>query len=159
MTTSRRTQFLADTINADHIPAEQLAYFRARLSSRIYDLVIKKYLAAEKAGRLNRAVLARRIGRKPEQITRWLRTPGNWTLNTFSDLMLAMGSEPGLSDSPLLNRPARNFQAFNWLEVLRTGRTTPEPADIAHILKPKDQVLDSELLSNIKPKSQLQSAQ
>lgn len=43
---------------------------------------------------MNRADLARKIGRKPEQITRWLGAPGNWTSDTVSDLLLGLGCEP-----------------------------------------------------------------
>ena len=52
---------------------------------RLYEAVIKEFLESG----VTKAELARRIGRKPEQITRWLGAPGNWTLDTVSDLLLA----------------------------------------------------------------------
>ncbi len=74
-----------------------LAYFRARLSNRIHEIVLTEFVARESEGCISRAELARRIRRKPEQITRWLGSPGNWTLDTVSDLLLGMGLEPALS--------------------------------------------------------------
>lgn len=65
------------------------AYFQERLRGRLYDLVIgevEKYRA--RGG--TRAGLAKRIGKRPEQITRWLSAPGNLTLDTLSDLLLGL---------------------------------------------------------------------
>lgn len=73
-----------------------LAYFRGRLSNRIHELVLSEFLNQERAGKVTRAELARRVRRKPEQLSRWLGTPGNWTLDTLSDLLLGMGLEPSI---------------------------------------------------------------
>jgi hypothetical protein len=58
---------------------------------------LSEFARQESENETSRADLARRIGRKPEQITRWLGSPGNWTLDTVSDLLLGMGLELGLS--------------------------------------------------------------
>jgi hypothetical protein len=79
------------------IPYGVLAYFRSRLNNRMHELVLNEFAAQEREGRTTRAELARRIRRKPEQITRWLGSPGNWTLETVSDLLLGMGMEPTFS--------------------------------------------------------------
>ena len=47
--------------------------------------------------------MARRIHKRPEQITRLLGAPGNWTLDTVSDLLLGMGFEPELSAVAIAN--------------------------------------------------------
>ena len=65
------------------------AYFQERLRGRLYDLVmdqVEKY--RERGG--TRADLAKRVGKRPEQITRWLSGPGNLTLDTLSDLLLGL---------------------------------------------------------------------
>jgi hypothetical protein len=74
------------------IPAPTLAYFRERFRNRLHQLVLKEFIRRETAG-LKRAVLAKRLGKRSEQITRWLGAPGNWTLDTVSDLLLGMGRE------------------------------------------------------------------
>jgi hypothetical protein len=58
---------------------------------------------------MTRGFLARRLGKKPEQITRWLGAPGNWTLETLSNLLVAMGYEPQFSAQPLDQIPSGNY--------------------------------------------------
>jgi hypothetical protein len=54
-------------------------------------LVMREF---KKAG-ISRATLARRLGKRPEQVSRLLGGPGNWTLDTVSDLLFAInGAEP-----------------------------------------------------------------
>jgi hypothetical protein len=96
-----QTSFLSEIIGAERIPVGRLAYFRGRLGNRIHELVLTEFSRLSKAGKINKAQLAKRIGRQPEQVTRWLGSPGNWTIETFSDLLLAMGFEPKISLIPL----------------------------------------------------------
>jgi hypothetical protein len=68
-----------------------LAYMRERHRGRIYSAVIDEF---EKSG-ISRADLARRLQKGNDQISRWLGSPGNWTLDTISDLFFAIsGGEP-----------------------------------------------------------------
>jgi hypothetical protein len=91
-------------------------YFRARLRNRLYNFIVSKYLAREKAGTLSQAALARRIRRRPEVINRYLSTPGNWTLDTVSDLLLGIGPEElDMISSPVVSRPPRNEAAASQL--------------------------------------------
>jgi hypothetical protein len=68
-------------------------------------------------GKISKADLARRIGRKPEQISRWLGAAGNWTIDTVSDLLLGMSAEPELSVGPLIYTIPSNL----------VGSPQPEP--------------------------------
>jgi hypothetical protein len=117
MTTSPKTPFLSEVLDGEKkIPPGKLAYFRERFRDHLYEVVVTDFLKKEAAGNLTRAQLARRIGRRPEQITRWLAAPGNWTLETVSDLMLAISkAEPRISTLSLENRAARNFLQPDWL--------------------------------------------
>lgn len=91
------------------LPNGVLAYFRARLSNRIHEIVLTEFAVREREGCLTRAELARRIRRKPEQITRWMGSPGNWTLDTVSDLLLGMGLEPALSVQSITGTQTPSF--------------------------------------------------
>jgi hypothetical protein len=71
MTTSQKIAFLTEILADDPIPLGKLAYFRERFRDRLYELVVEEFL---KSG-MTRAELARRISRKPEQVTRWLGAP------------------------------------------------------------------------------------
>jgi hypothetical protein len=85
--------FLSDVLGGESVPKGKLAYFRARLSNLLHEVVLKRFMELERDEGFTRADLARRIGRKPEQVTRWLGSPGNWTLETVSDLLAGMGCE------------------------------------------------------------------
>ena len=89
-----RASTLSEPAGTDEVAAGTLAYFRARLKQRIYSLAIKEF---KKSG-LSQADLARRLGKEPAQVSRLLSGPGNLTLETVSDLLLATsGAELGLS--------------------------------------------------------------
>jgi hypothetical protein len=116
MNTSPTTPFLSEILNGETIPLGKLAYFRQRLLNRFYDLILGEFLKQEQSG-LTKAEVARRIGRRPEQVTRWLGAPGNWTLETVSDLSLAISkAEPEASLITLKNLSSRNFQQPDWLK-------------------------------------------
>jgi hypothetical protein len=106
MTTSTPTAFLHEIENFLVIPLEKLAYFRARLQDRIYDLIVREFLRKEEAKEITRSDLAARIGKDPAQITRYLASPGNWTLDTISDLLLGIcASELSVGIQPLRVSP------------------------------------------------------
>ncbi len=92
-----------ERLEAERMSVATLEYFRERLRQRLWDLVLDEFRRRERNHQFTKASFARKIRRKPEQLTRWLSAPGNWTLETLSDLLLGMGVEPGLSVMPLLN--------------------------------------------------------
>jgi hypothetical protein len=109
MTTSLRTSLTSAVLSGDPLSEYQLEYFRERWKNRIHARVLRSFMDKANSENLTRADIARRLGKRPEQITRWLGAPGNWTLDTVSDLLLAMGQEPvadtiGLDRLPLSNR-------------------------------------------------------
>jgi hypothetical protein len=97
MTTSQ-TGFLAEInsggeapVNGQNIPVEKRAYFHERLKGRIYSLITKELLRQQKSdSALSQAAIAKRLNKRPEQITRWLSGPQNYTIETISDLLLAI---------------------------------------------------------------------
>jgi hypothetical protein len=88
MTTSQTSDLFDEILDGRPIPREKLAYFRARLRLQFHELIVRRFLQKEN---FTKAELARRIGRAPEVINRLLAEPGNYTLNTLSDLMIGMG--------------------------------------------------------------------
>jgi hypothetical protein len=123
MTTSQPTSFLSEILEGKPIPPSKLGYFRARLSNRLHELVLDTFVKREADGEITRAELARRIDRKPEQVSRWLGAPGNWTIDTASDLMLGMGCELGLFAIPL--GQAQTSQAVTTQAVTTYASTVP----------------------------------
>lgn len=78
----------------ERLTAAQVGYLEAFAQDRAHDMVRELFMSIPKEEGITRAFLARRLGKKPEQITRWLSVPGNWTLNTLADLLGAMGYVP-----------------------------------------------------------------
>jgi hypothetical protein len=111
MSTSQ-TSSLSKPTGCEKVPLGTLAYFRARAKRRAYDLVIKEF---KKSG-LSQADLARRLGKGTDRICKLLGGPGNWTLDTVSDLLFAIsGAEPKYGLDYALDKPARNFRQPEWL--------------------------------------------
>lgn len=101
-----RTTFLAEVLSGGPLPVAgkpipegQLAYFRERLKGRIFSTIVRGFLDQQKEDPIiTKASIARRLQRRPEQINRWLSGPSNMTLDTVSDLILAIyGGEPSVS--------------------------------------------------------------
>lgn len=93
MTSSRTQSFLNDIVGQQTVPLGKLSYFRARLAGRIHQALLTLFAKLESDRRFTRRELAKRIHRKPEQITRWLSYPNNLTLDTASDLFVGLGFE------------------------------------------------------------------
>lgn len=110
MPTSQIPSMLSEISAGLPIPLEKRAYFHARVLNNFYQYILKKFLEEERAGRLTRADLARRIERRPEIVTRLLGAPGNWTLETATDLLLGISGEELVPSSiPLIGRPTTNY--------------------------------------------------
>lgn len=76
------------------IPANIRGYFQQRTYSRTHQLLLELLSSEEDRDCLfSKRALAKRIEKRPEQITRWLSYPGNLTLDTISDLALGLGFE------------------------------------------------------------------
>jgi hypothetical protein len=109
--------FLSEVASGDRIPPGKLAYFQERTRNNLYDYVVTRFLQQEKERGLTRAKLARRIGKSPEIITRLLGAPGNWTIDTISDLLLGICAEEWTpSSSSVLHRAQRNFSSNDWMD-------------------------------------------
>ncbi|MPZ39851.1 MAG: hypothetical protein GEU95_17685 [Rhizobiales bacterium] len=75
------------------IPRRDRAYYRRRQQNRIYSAIASFFAEEAAAGRITKKKLADLIEKNPAQITRWLSEPSNFEIDTFSDILLAMGAE------------------------------------------------------------------
>jgi hypothetical protein len=98
-------------------------YFQERLRNRIYDLIIRQLENYKTAGG-TQTELATRLDRRADQISRWLSSPGNLTLDTISDLMLGLsGAELRMEVDYPMQKHAKNSRAPEWM-VNRPGQKT-----------------------------------
>lgn len=111
MTTSPTTMLTSEIFDDGQLSVGALSYFRARLKSRIHQVVLSLFLERNKED-MNCAALSRRLQKAPEQITRWLSSPGNMRLDTVSDLLLAMGYELHV-EARRINSVPRANDVFN----------------------------------------------
>lgn len=65
----------------------------ARLRSRLYTRVLETFDSQASLGKISKARLAKRLGKRPEQITRWLSGPNNFNADTVAMLLFGMGAE------------------------------------------------------------------
>lgn len=120
MTISQTTS-LSEPSGDQRIPSSTIAYFRARNRSRLYEFVVSAF---EKSG-ISQATLARRMGKKPDVVSRLLSAPGNWEADTVSDLMFAIsGGEARYAEARPLSAPKRNHDEPDWLN--RSARSLSE---------------------------------
>lgn len=70
-----------------------LGYLNARVRNNFYDYVLRRFHEAEENEGLTKAKLARRLGLEPARVTRLLGSPGNWTLDTISELLVGICRE------------------------------------------------------------------
>jgi hypothetical protein len=106
---------LSPSAGREEIPVPVRAYFEQRLRNRFYQFILDKFLQAEKSG-LTKAKLARKIGKTPDVINRWLGSPNNIQIDTACDLILGIsGEELHLSVSSPLNQIRSNYSHFDEL--------------------------------------------
>ena len=144
MNTSQ-TGFLSEILAGGKLSQATLGYFRERFRNRIHQFVLKQFIAKQKDG-LTQADVARILDKRPEQIHRWLGTPGNWTLDTVSDLMLAISkAELEFLPNLLAGRAVRNHRVPDWLDATQVRKPTPPPSPTTDqpkrpaILRPPDE--------------------
>jgi len=98
MTTSRTP--LMSALADSQVGPFWRGYFQERFRSDIHEQLLKAF----EASGLSKADLARKLGRRPEQITRWLATPNNLEADTLADLALALGMAPVIRFEPVSER-------------------------------------------------------
>ncbi len=98
MITSLKTSWRSvSSLEDKPIPPAMLGYFQGSTKDSAHEEILKVFLESSEKDGMTRAFIARRIGKTPEQITRWLGAPGNWTLDTLTNLAIAMGYRPRIA--------------------------------------------------------------
>lgn len=86
MTISLKRSKLSKPKKGERINHYDLAYVRARNKNKAHSKLLELF----KESGISKSDLAKMLGKKPEQLTRWLSGPGNLTLDTLSDLIFAI---------------------------------------------------------------------
>lgn len=132
MITSRRKSILSEPVGSEPVAVGALAYFAERLRNRIYEIVIDEF----EASGISKATLARRLRKDPSQLTRWLGSPGNWEIDSVSNVLFAIsGGELNFSVGHPLRDAKKNFRQPEWLthmapEVMQRSMSGTTVAEI-----------------------------
>jgi hypothetical protein len=113
------------------IDPAMLGYFHALSQDEAHGAILGLFRSLAEEGQVTRAFIARRLNKSPEQVTRWLSAPGNWTLDTFTNLALAMGHKPTLGTEAIrgLRQANEHHPAVSRIKRDKTGpRETSPPA-------------------------------
>jgi hypothetical protein len=114
-----QTFTLSEPSDSDKISASVLAYFQERNRNRIHEIVLTEFI---KSG-ITQTSLASRLGQKPARVSKLLGAPGNWTLDTVSDLLFSIsGAEASYSISYPIQNPVRNYSSPDWV-ITHSGNT------------------------------------
>lgn len=118
-------------------PAYKASYFEQRFRNRIYEAIVRALEEEAAKQNLKRKDLAELIGKKESQISRWLSGPGNWTLDTVSDLLYSIGAELDFKVTRFSDKAKRNeFHPLNAVTELRLPSLPKTAYGIAY-LKPQ----------------------
>lgn len=80
---------------------------------KVFNLVQREF---QRSG-ISQADLAERMGKGADRVCRLLGSPGNWTLDTVSDLLFAMsGAEINYDVAHPLDKPVRNQTKPEWCD-------------------------------------------
>ena len=124
--TTRMTKIKNEIEGADVLSEYALVFFQQRFLNQLYSLVTNEYAKRAKHDGLKKTDIARRLGKDPAQITRWLATPGNLTLKTVSDLLIAMKCEPALKARHVLEQEAEDIELIPTRDNLLQRDVLPE---------------------------------
>ena len=114
MTTSLKRPLLSKPKKGEKISEYSLAFARARNRNKANSLLLKLF---QESG-LSKKEIADMLGKKPEQITRWLGGPGNVTLDTISDLAFAMqGNFIEILTRDELSKAKSNHSSPEWISI------------------------------------------
>ena len=110
MTSSRAASSTTVPSRWEKLADHDLVYERQRLRTRLFETVLEVFVARYESEGFTRSDLANILGKDPAQITRLLKGPGNWTIDTISDLMAALRAELTLDRRLFEHIPKPNFR-------------------------------------------------
>ena len=84
---------MKSTFGEARLSMADVYFFRQRLKNKIFQSALAYFVDVAKERNLTKKDIAKLLDKDPAQITRWFSGPNNWTLDTISDLLLAMGAE------------------------------------------------------------------
>lgn len=104
MTMSAPQSLLSNPKGDDRLSERALTYVATLTRLELHEIVLDAF---ERAG-ITQATLAKRLGKRPEQVSRLLGGPGNWTIDTVAELLFAIDGSLARIEQRWPNRELRN---------------------------------------------------
>lgn len=115
MTLSLKRRLLSKPGRGSRVQVYDLSIIRARNKNKAHSYLLDLFRESS----LSKGEIAKMLGKKPEQITRWLAGPGNMTLDTLSDLIFVMkGKTFEVQAKDDFDRGKSNKQNPEWLQKI-----------------------------------------
>lgn len=129
------TQSSIAALSPDGIPTdEQVAFVGAWFRRELHQLVLKIFLRSK----MTQRELARRLNKRPEQVNRWLGSATNWTPESISHVLLAMGYIPHVQARPLtaaMGEPVAKPSLYNSRNISLGAETGADKDSHAQVVK------------------------
>jgi len=126
---SPHPSILSKPVGEARLSPRAIGYVQTATRLELHQLVMQAF--AESG--ITQVTLARRLGKRPEQISRLLGAPGNWTLDTFAELLFAIDGSLARVErrSPIGDKPT-NSGAMGWRpsEPLTSNSSSTAKMDI-----------------------------
>jgi hypothetical protein len=74
------------------ISDRELRFYRRYHQNQLFNEIVGYFASLAESGELKKSDIAKRLRKHPSQITNWLTEPGNMSIDTISDLLVAMGA-------------------------------------------------------------------
>lgn len=111
---------MENTLNLDPKSDRDVFYYRQRHKNRVFQSLVAFFATEAERRGLTKKDLAERLKRDPAQITRWLSSPSNLTLDTISDILLSLDAEMDHTISRFEDRPNPNYMHEFYKQITET---------------------------------------
>jgi hypothetical protein len=128
MNTYQPTSLAKDLLSDEALHPEHLGYLHARAQNKAHDCVLGVFVEEAEERGINKAYIARRLGKRPEVVGRCLTAPGNWTLDTLAELLGSMGY-----DVEIQARRFSNLVFPNRIHDMAISAASTQPSPYGHV--------------------------
>ena len=84
---------MGNTSNIEPVAKRDLHYYRRRFLNRVHSSLASFFAHEAENHGATKALIAKKLEIDPSQVTRWLAHPSNMTLESISDILLALDAE------------------------------------------------------------------
>jgi hypothetical protein len=100
---------MGNTLEIRPLRDRDLFYYRQRNKNRVFEKIALLFVEEAERRGITKKQIAEMLKKDTGQITRWLSGPNNLTLDTISDLLLALGAEMDYQPARFEDRQNGNY--------------------------------------------------